>query len=1653
MSKKVFINIILIAAIALATAGTAIAARYYADLPERLSQHETIVLGQNRLSPGSQPSLRVLVRDSANGAPLADAEVNVSLQPAGGGTPQEVFRGKTDSLGNAAVSFVIPAGLDAKQVMVIETRSKLGADKIERPITLERDYRVLLSSDKPIYQPGQVIHLRALALGTFDLAPAAGQPLEVTIADGKGNKVFRQVLTANDYGVAAVDFTLASEVNSGAYKISAVLGNTTSEKTVTVEHYVLPKFAIILKTDRSYYLPGERVSGSLNAAYFFGKPVSGGEVLIEGYTYDFERVDTARIQSQTDDEGNLNFEFDLPAYIAGSDLESGRARYYLQVSVTDLAAHTEVTNLSLPVAGNALIIDAIPEGGRFRPGVENILYVLTSYPDGTPAPSRVQVELYESGQTLNVDTGGYGLAEVRFTPQSPYQWLVVQAVDETGRRSQREFGFEGPWSEESVLLRPDRPVYRVGESMVVTLLTSVPSGSVYLDITRAGQTLSTRTIPVENGRGQAVIDLTADMYGTLELHAYKILRSGSIVRDTRLVVVDQAEQLLVQLEPGKDTYRPGEDAHLDILVQGSDGSGALAALGLAIVDESVFALAEQDPGFAKLYFMLERELLAPKYDLHGFSVPDLIRGLPSEDPQLRQAVDGAAQASLSAASVSYAGRSPFSLQANSHEDAVRNAQQKQTTFFTYLSKILYGLLLALPLALLILTGWVLWKQKTLGRGVLIGVGILVIIAILFLIWPLGPDADWVRTPLDRMEWLHYHLSYNTGDLLTVSAIFAAASFLTLMVIAVLRKDTALGWTLMGLILFAAVAVGTIYAATMSNANPRDFVLIAGLIAFASIPLTLLLRAGGFFARRQVLAGVAGAILAIFLLLSSVPLAATGAASTQGGMRAMDGVVIEQAVMAGALPPMATAVPEAARDTLEEAAGSGTAAGEPPRLRQYFPETMLWLPDLVTDENGNLSLEFAVADSITTWRMTALASTQDGRIGSATAGLRVFQDFFIDLDLPLALTVGDEIAIPVGVFNYLTEAQTVRLELEEMGWFELLDEPIKEIQIGANDIHVVYFRIRALDFGQQPFKVTAWGSQMSDAIQKEVRVFPDGKLLTLTQSDRLIPGEVVREEIFLPAETIPGTQKLLVKIYPGILSQVVEGLDSLLRMPFGCFEQTSSTTYPNVLVLDYLRSTGQAAPEVELKAEQYINLGYQRLTTFEVQSSGGFSLFGDAPADRMLTAYGLQEFADMSRVAHVDADIIARAGDWLLSQQAADGSWENDKGLVHESTWSSLGNERLPVTAYIAWSLVEAGFGDEAQVKKAIEYIRERQSQAEDAYVLALVANALVAADKDVGVEISPSTEVVLDRLAALAKQDGTAAWWESGVATFMGSQGKTNSIETSALAALALLRADRHPELANAALTGLVREKDSYGTWYSTQATVMTLKALLESVRSGAEDSQADVTIRLNGGQTRTLQVNPQNFDVVQMVAFDDINLGRENLVEIEVQGKGNLMYQISGSYYLPWDSLASYPELFPGGELVMIDVRYDRTELTVNDTVQVNVQVELAQPGARAESAIVDLGLPPGFSVEASDLAALVAYYNDTPEDYAFARIQRYELTGRQIIIYITNLSADQPLEFSYRLRAKYPLIAQTPATIAYDYYNPDVTGEQVPLFLTVKE
>ncbi|MFC2037054.1 MG2 domain-containing protein, partial [Chloroflexota bacterium] len=622
MSDKAKILVaVSLAVLTLITCGLVGGTIYAFRLPESVSEQDTLILGQSRLIPGAPGVLHVQVQRHDNADPIAGADVQLSLKPRDAGPAEVLFEGTTGADGRVSAAFTVPDVADVDQQIVVETRSPLGRDTLEQPVTVERSYKVLLTTDKPIYQPGQQILIRALALGAFDRHPAAGSPVEVIVADAKGNKVFRETAATSAYGVAAWTFQLANEVNHGNYKIAAIVGDSTSEKTIVVKPYVLPKFKVSAMTDETFYRPGQRVTGQVEAAYFFGKAVDGGQVQLAGWVYDVERQQVLNLSGQTDADGKFAFEFDLPEYFVAS-AEISVSDFILEVSVTDSAAHTEQVSTRIPIAQQGILIEAVPESGDLKPGVENILYLLTAYPDGAPAECDLAVVV--NGREYQAHTGPYGLGELHLDPDSPYAELQLYAQDTLGHSGEAFVYVEGQYGGAQVLLRPERATYQVGETMNLEILTTEHSGSVYLDITREGQTLSTRALPINDDRAIAAVDLTPDLFGTLALHAYKLLPSGEIVLDTRLVVVEPATDLALEIQLDNDTYLPGEQASLQIDVTGHEGTGVQSAMGLAIVDESVFALQEQDPGFAKLYFLLAQELLEPKFDLHGLTFPALM---------------------------------------------------------------------------------------------------------------------------------------------------------------------------------------------------------------------------------------------------------------------------------------------------------------------------------------------------------------------------------------------------------------------------------------------------------------------------------------------------------------------------------------------------------------------------------------------------------------------------------------------------------------------------------------------------------------------------------------------------------------------------------------------------------------------------------------------------------------------------------------------------------------------------------------------------------------------------------------------------------------------------------------------------------------------
>jgi hypothetical protein len=779
--------------------------------------------------------------------------------------------------------------------------------------------------------------------------------------------------------------------------------------------------------------------------------------------------------------------------------------------------------------------------------VENIVYILTSYPDGRPAETQLQVSV-DGGEPTELATGEYGLAEFAFTPQAGGHGMRIVAKDETGLEASRDVGFETEYGSDSVLLHADRAAYIVGETMSLVALTPVESGSVYLDIVRAGQTLSTRSARVTGGKAEFAVDVSPDMYGTLELHAYKVLLDGTIVRDTRVVVVDAPTDVDIAIAANKDTYLPGETAAIDFQTS-SEGDGVQTALGVAIVDESVFALQSQDPGFAKLYFMLEQELMEPFYQVKGFELPTAI---PSGEEEIRQTQDDAAKAAVAKATwanVSAAAARPI----NSRQEKLSAVDEAQSAGFI---RVGFGAVVGMILVPLVL--WAVTVVSLVRSGVAkralvrlaIALGIAVVGSCLI--------SGWLFAFLDDLYYLDPEVIF------IPLLVILSAGVLGFGIYAWVKRDSSAKFLTLLTLAWPALIILLILA-TDYGSEPPVALTLAALVAFVLVPgAYLLFGQMRWMQKRRIGGGIAtgiGAFLALpatFILVVGVfafgvaPMGMATAPVPVPGMANDRGIVVDEVVLEGEKGVQATPEPSAPPDV---PGGDHAAAGEEaPRLRQYFPETLYWAPEVVTNEDGSVSLEIPMADSITTWRLTALASSQDGQLGFTTQGVRVFQDFFVDIDLPVSLTQGDEISIPVGVFNYLPEAQEVRLEVQEEDWFELLGEREQTLTIQSNDIEVVYFPIRVVDFGRQGFQVTAWGTTMSDAIRREVAVVPDGKEIRATESDWLRedadrdgPLEIALD---IPAEAVPDTPYVEVKVYPGVMAQAVEGLEKILRMPHG-----------------------------------------------------------------------------------------------------------------------------------------------------------------------------------------------------------------------------------------------------------------------------------------------------------------------------------------------------------------------------------------------------------------------------------------------------------------------------------------------------------------------
>ncbi|MBS1797074.1 MAG: carboxypeptidase regulatory-like domain-containing protein [Acidobacteria bacterium] len=719
-------------------------------------------------------------------------------------------------------------------------------------------------------------------------------------------------------------------------------------------------------------------------------------------------------------------------------------------------------------------------------------------------------------------------------------------------------------------------------------------------------------------------------------------------------------------------------------------------------------------------------------------------------------------------------------------------------------------------------------------------------------------------------------------------------------------------------------------------------------------------------------------------------------------------------------------------------GSETAGQKStPRLREYFPETLFWSPEVSTDGNGRAAVEFKMADNITTWKLYTIASTKNGKIGVAEKEIAVFQPFFVDLDPPRFLTDGDEIRLPAQIRNYTETKQKVAVKMAKSDWFAFLGPDNQAVEVDKNAAANAVFGFRAIapvKDGKQ--RVTAVAAKDSDAIEKPVTVRPNGREIVATES-KIFAG-TAQFALDFPADALPKTPRAELKIYPNLMAHVADSVEGLLERPYGCGEQTISSTYPNLMILKFAAAGGKISPSIEKQARGFLQKGFERLLGYQMPD-GGFSYWGGkSESDVALTAYAIRFLSDARRFVEVDPKTLENARGYLAKEQLADGRFT--KKYYGEQTEDPKRTQIL--TAYVARTLAMlkaadgAAFGPETDkiLDRTLGWFKPRVAAIDEPYALALYG--LASADAGHADEAGSAAA----RLRAMAKNEGGAAYWNLETNTPFYGWGTAGRIETTALVLQLLIKTGEprttNDELISKATLFLLKNKDRYGVWYSTQTTVNVLDAFIASLTAVKDQT---LTVSLNGEKIAEFAVAADRIEPFVVDLGDRAAAGGR--LEIAGSEPSKLMAQLVRTHYVDWKQTTGANGLdVSDSRAVRLAYRCDKTAVKIMETV--NCTVEAERVGFRGYGMLLaEIGLPPGADVSRESLEKAFA------ADWS---LSRYDILPDRIVVYMWARAGGTKFDFSFRPR--YAIDAQTPASILYDYYNPEAKATLTPLRFTAR-
>lgn len=1599
-----------------------------------------------------------------------------------------------------------------------------------------------LTTDKPMYQPGETVYFRSLTLERFTLRPPSEDfQLQYVVLDPLGAETpivsGTSLLTENGAivngpdgkpmrGVGAGDWTIPPAANGGEYTLVVREQNgrwPESRRRFLVNRYQPARIDKVLEWSRKTYGPGDVVIANCRASRAEGGPLAGTPVVASATVDGVEiPVEPAGV---TDGAGRVAVRLTLPKTI-----ERGSAS--LNVVFTD-GGNTESLIKPIPIALKKLAVEFFPEGGDLVAGAPNRVYFQSRTMLGKPADLRGRIvdstdREVARVETLTDDTEpgiNQAIGRFQFSPEAGQTYRLK--IDSPA-------GIEGDHPLPAV--KPDGVVLTALDDATadptplrMRVFSAAAARSLLIGAYARGRLLDHRRVAVPaNETAEVELKPAGGIGGVTRVTVFEELPGTGTQPQLkplaeRLVFRRPAHELRLTARSDRPQYAPGEKVQLKLSAQDERGQPAPVIVYLGVVNNSVVTMADEKTARSlPTHFLLTSEVRQPEdlehadillgahskaaqaldlllgtqgwrrfaeqtpgaiFDKSGADgdgallaanksrIPERVRtSLELESGKLSDALKpeiSAAQQELVDATRAMNAVNPAADQAQASAAAeVATATAEMNRRESELNeheaawqRQLDWLLPAICVAALLMAVGVLVVGWLRGGRWHVPSAALVVVAVAGALYTVNRSVE-LKTAFQQVG------SALNEPLAEPAAMGGAERGVPKEVERLDRAEVKLGLrpgtgspqpasAVIPPAGNAAPAPTPSPEVRTMAVNPMPGASKAGDPRRAPEELRKAgekpMADGLGQAKKEQARGMPGqpkgalkvakfknpALMdapapegAAFMRVAPAPVvqpAGPGGGRFRGGFGGAGAAAADDAVFGR---PLQVQVPTPL--VVRQYAYRHSESANPER--SDFAETLFWHPALVIPGSGQ-TISFDLSDSITRYQVQMAGHTLDGRLGSLTTHIEARKPLSIEPKIPVEISSADKLDLPVTIANDSAAERKAEVRAEARGLSRIAGRADASLTLSPRQRvrQLYHFKPEVAD-GTAELRLSATSDGASDSVAVPLTVVPDGFPVVGSISDAL--ERVARHEVLLPQTWLPGTLKCQVSVFPSTLAELQKGLEGLLQEPGGCFEQTSTTNYPNTLVLDYLRESQQADPEIANRAKGLLERGYAKLAAFEVPAGAkreGFEWFGQSPPHEALTAYGLMQFRDMARVSEVDPALIHRTREYLMSRRDGKGGF-----LRSARALDTFGRAPDEITnAYIVWALTESGPEDDAA--RELDVLQDQAKRAKDPYFLALVANALINRGR---------TDEAMAHLKSLASGVSKEGFIDGAKITITGSTGRMAQIETTALAVLGWLKANRPAEFTVAlrsAVGWIGKQRGGSGAFGSTQSTILALKALIAYTRANKQMAEA-------GELTLYVGEKPVGRAPFSAETTGELTIAVPDVEKALHAGKNDVRVEISGRNSYPYTLAWSYRTVQPpsaDGCPVQLATRLAKSELNEGDATQMHVSLKNIS-GQGHGMTVAILGIPAGLRLpddmkQLKDLAAL-------RPDGKPGVIGSFEVRGRELVLYWRDLAPDAAIDLNIDLRAHVPGEYFGPASRTYLYYNPDSRHWTAPITAKIK-